>query len=127
MPPPQRLVSLDVFRGITIAAMILVNNPGSWDQIYAPLRHAVWHGWTAADMVFPFFLWISGVAMTLSFSRRKREGADKGKLLLHTARRAAAIFALGLLLNLIPNFDFAQVRIPGVLQRIGICYFFSPR
>lgn len=125
MPPPQRLVSLDVFRGITIAAMILVNNPGSWDQIYAPLRHAVWHGWTAADMVFPFFLWISGVAMTLSFSRRKREGADKGRLLLHTARRAAAIFALGLLLNLIPNFDFEQVRIPGVLQRIGICYFFA--
>ncbi len=125
MPTPQRLVSLDVFRGITIATMILVNNPGSWNQIYAPLRHAEWHGWTPTDMVFPFFLWISGVAMTLSFLRREQEGANKGKLLLHTARRAATIFALGLLLNLIPNFDFAHVRIPGVLQRIGICYFFA--
>ena len=125
MPTPQRLVSLDVFRGITIATMILVNNPGSWNQIYAPLRHAEWHGWTPTDMVFPFFLWISGVAMTLSFSRREQEGANKGRLLLHTARRAATIFALGLLLNLIPNFDFAHVRIPGVLQRIGICYFFA--
>lgn len=121
----HRLISLDVFRGITIAAMILVNNPGSWDQIYPPLRHAAWHGWTPTDMVFPFFLWISGVAMTLSFARRKEEGAKKGKLLLHTARRAATIFAIGLLLNLIPNFDFAHVRIPGVLQRIGVCYFFA--
>lgn len=125
MASSPRLISLDVFRGITIAAMILVNNPGSWDQIYSPLRHAAWHGWTPTDMVFPFFLWISGVAMTLSFARRKEEGADKGKLLLHTARRAATIFAIGLLLNLIPNFDFAHVRIPGVLQRIGVCYFFA--
>ena len=125
MATSQRLVSLDVFRGITIAAMILVNNPGSWDQIYAPLRHAAWHGWTPTDMVFPFFLWISGVAMTLSFARREEEGADKGELLLHTTRRAALIFAIGLILNLIPSFDFAHVRIPGVLQRIGVCYFFA--
>ena len=125
MPPPRRLVSLDIFRGITIAAMILVNNPGSWSEIYPPLRHAIWHGFTPTDMVFPFFLWISGVAMTLSFNRRKSDGANKANLLLHTARRAATIFGLGLLLNLIPNFDFAHFRIPGVLQRIGLCYFFA--
>ncbi len=125
MPPLQRLASLDIFRGITIAAMILVNNPGSWSHIYAPLEHAEWHGFTPTDMVFPFFLWISGVAMTLSFARRKNGGADRGNLLLHTARRGATIFAIGLLLNLIPKFDFAHVRIPGVLQRIGICYFFA--
>jgi predicted acyltransferase len=121
----QRLLSLDVFRGMTIAGMILVNNPGSWTAIYPPLRHAEWHGWTPTDMVFPFFLWISGMAMTLSFSRRKEQGADKGKLLLHTGRRAATIAGLGLLLNLIPAFDLASFRIPGVLQRIGICYFFA--
>jgi predicted acyltransferase len=121
----NRLLSLDVFRGITIASMILVNNPGSWTAIYAPLKHAEWHGCTPTDLVFPFFLWISGRAMTLSFSRRKEQGADRGRLLLHTTRRAATIFLLGLLLNLIPNFDFAHVRIPGVLQRIGICYFFA--
>jgi predicted acyltransferase len=121
----QRVTSLDIFRGITVATMILVNNPGSWDYVYPPLEHAKWHGWTPTDMVFPFFLWISGVAMTLSFARRKAAGADKGKLVLHTARRAASIFGLGLLLNLVPSFDFATVRIPGVLQRIGICYFFA--
>lgn len=121
----KRLLSLDVFRGLTIASMILVNNPGSGENIYAPLEHAEWSGWTPTDMVFPFFLWISGMAMTLSFARRVEEGADKGKLLLHTARRAAAIVGLGLLLNLVPKFDFAHVRIPGVLQRIGVCYFFA--
>ncbi len=125
MPQPQRLASLDVFRGLTIAAMILVNSPGSWAHIYAPLEHAQWHGFTPTDMVFPFFLWISGVAMTLSFARRKTEGADRAKLLLHAVRRGATIFVIGLLLNLIPMFDFAHVRIPGVLQRIGICYFFA--
>jgi predicted acyltransferase len=121
----KRLLSLDVFRGLTIASMILVNNPGSGEHIYAPLEHAEWSGWTPTDMVFPFFLWISGMAMTLSFARRVEEGADKGKLLLHTARRAAAIVGLGLLLNLVPKFDFEHVRIPGVLQRIGVCYFFG--
>lgn len=116
---------MDVFRGLTIASMILVNNPGSGEHVYALLEHAQWSGWTPTDMVFPFFLWISGMAMTLSFARRVDEGADKGKLLLHTARRAAAIVGLGLLLNLVPKFDFAHVRIPGVLQRIGVCYFFA--
>jgi len=118
----QRLLSLDVFRGVTIASMILVNNPGSWSYVFAPLRHAEWHGWTFTDLVFPFFLWMVGVAMTLSFARRVEQGDDRGKLLLHALRRGATIVALGLLLNLVPKFDFANVRIPGVLPRIGVCY-----
>jgi predicted acyltransferase len=119
-----RLESLDVFRGGTIAAMILVNNPGS-GAAYAPLLHAEWHGWTFTDLVFPFFLWIVGVAITLSFTRRVRRGDDRTALLLHTARRAAIIFAIGLFLNGFPYFDFGSIRIPGVLQRIAVCYFIA--
>jgi predicted acyltransferase len=125
----SRLVSLDAFRGATIAGMILVNNPGTWDAVYPQLRHAAWHGWTFTDFIFPFFLWIVGVAMTFSFARRVGEGADKGKLLLHVVRRAAIIFGLGLFLNGFPfgligdrEFALATIRIPGVLQRIAICY-----
>ncbi len=118
----QRLVSLDVLRGVTIAAMVMVNNPGSWEHVFPPLRHAVWHGFTFTDLVFPFFLWMVGVSLTLSFARRVQEGAHRANLYLHTLRRGTLIFGLGLLLNLIPAFDFAHVRIPGVLQRIGICY-----
>jgi predicted acyltransferase len=121
----QRLRSLDVFRGMTIAGMILVNNPGSWAHVYPPLLHAKWHGWTPTDMVFPFFLWISGLAMTLSFARRKQAGSDRARLLLHALRRGATIFLLGLFLNFLGRFDWSTVRIPGVLQRIGICYFFA--
>jgi predicted acyltransferase len=117
-----RLVSLDVFRGATIAAMILVNNPGSWEHVYPPLLHAEWHGWTFTDVIFPSFLWICGVAMTLSFARRVERGDSRSRLFLHTLRRAASIFALGLLLNAYPAFDLATLRIPGVLQRIAVCY-----
>lgn len=117
-------MSLDVFRGMTIAGMMLVNNQGASDA-YGPLKHAEWHGWTFTDTVFPFFLWIAGVAMTLSFARRVEEGADRGKLLLHVLRRSAIIFGLGLFLNGFPYFDFWTLRIPGVLQRIAVCYFFA--
>ena len=120
--PAGRLVSLDVFRGATIASMILVNNPGSWDAVYPPLRHSAWHGWTFTDMVFPFFLWIVGVAMTFSFAKRVERGDDRMRLFLHTARRAAIIFGLGLVLNGFPHFDLSTWRIPGVLQRIAVCY-----
>ena len=120
-----RLLSLDVLRGLTIAAMVMVNNPGSWSHVFPPLRHAVWHGWTFTDLVFPFFLWMVGLSLTLSFARRVEQGADRRQLYLHTLRRGALIFGLGLLLNLIPQFDFAHVRIPGVLQRIGICYLIA--
>jgi predicted acyltransferase len=120
-----RLLSLDVFRGATIASMMLVNNPGTWNAVYRPLRHAVWHGWTFTDIIFPFFLWIVGVAMTLSFARRLAQGADRKILLLHTIRRAALIFALGLLLNGFPYYDLSTLRIPGVLQRIAVCYLIA--
>ena len=111
--PSPRLESLDVFRGGTIAAMILVNNPGS-SAAYAPLKHASWHGWTFTDLVFPFFLWIVGVAITLSFAR--------GKPLPQVVKRSALIFAIGLLLNGFPYYNLSTIRIPGVLQRIAICY-----
>ena len=117
----DRLLSLDAFRGFTIAAMLLVNNPGDWGHVYAPLLHAHWNGWTFTDWVFPFFVFISGMAMTISLARRAQAGADKTALLLRTSRRALLIIGIGLLLNLIPYFNFDTVRIPGVLQRLGLC------
>lgn len=129
---PERLLSLDAFRGFTIAGMILVNNPGSWSSIYPQLAHASWHGWTFTDWIFPFFLWIVGVAMTFSFSVRKSKGDSKEKLLLNVLRRSAIIFALGLFLAGFPfglvwnhHFDISTIRIPGVLQRIAVCYFIA--
>lgn len=123
--PKGRLESLDVFRGATIAAMIMVNNPGSWKTTYAPLKHADWHGWTFTDLVFPFFLWIVGVAMVLAFAKRVERGESRGVLLGHAARRAAVIFALGLFLNGFPYFHLSTLRIPGVLQRIAVCYLLA--
>jgi predicted acyltransferase len=120
-PEAARLASLDAFRGFAIASMVLVNNPGDWDHLHAPLGHAEWNGWTFTDLVFPFFLFISGVSMAFSLGRRSRAGEDKPALVLAMARRAAIIFAVGLALNLVPSFDLATVRIPGVLQRIALC------
>ena len=117
-----RLRSLDAFRGATIAGMILVNNPGSWSHIHPPLAHAAWHGWTPTDLIFPFFLFIVGVSLTFSFARRHAEGHGRLELLSKIGRRAVVLFLIGLLLNLIPGFDFASVRIPGVLQRIAVAY-----
>ena len=111
-----RLVSLDVFRGLTMAAMVIVNNPGDWGNVYAPLLHAPWHGWTPTDLIFPFFLFIVGVSITLS-----RKSSSWGTIL----RRAAIIFALGLFLAGYPRFNIERWRIPGVLQRIAICYLFA--
>ena len=119
--PTGRLNSLDAFRGFTIAAMVLVNNPGDWSKLYSQLAHAPWHGWTFTDAIFPFFLFIGGVSMALSLGRLAAAGADKPKLLLKLAKRALLIFLIGFLLNLIPYFDFEKVRIPGVLQRIALC------
>jgi predicted acyltransferase len=121
-PTAGRLLSLDVFRGITIAAMILVNDPGSWSHIYTPLEHAEWNGWTPTDLIFPFFLFIVGVSMTLSFSSRVRRGVTRGSLAWHVLRRSALIFVIGLFLNGFPDFDLHSIRIMGVLQRIAICY-----
>jgi predicted acyltransferase len=105
--------------------MILVNNPGSSQFVYPPLKHAEWHGWTPTDLVFPFFVWIVGVSMTLSFAKRIEAGADRAELFRHALRRGALIFLIGFLLNLVPKFDFEHVRITGVLQRIGLCYIFA--
>lgn len=125
-PPPTRrstrLVSLDAFRGATIALMILVNTPGDGRFVYWPFRHAEWNGWTPTDVVFPSFLWIAGLALTLSFTRRRAGGMGRGVLLGQAARRAVILFALGLLVYAFPRFDPATFRIMGVLQRIAICY-----
>ena len=123
----QRLFSLDAFRGATIAGMILVNNPGSWSESYAQLKHSAWNGWTFTDMIFPFFLWIMGVALTFSFAKRREAGATSGALMVHVLKRALIIFALGIVVNGFPfgvgaAFSLATLRIPGVLQRIAICY-----
>jgi predicted acyltransferase len=121
----ERLASLDVFRGMTIALMILVNNPGNWKYVYPPLRHARWHGWTPTDLVFPFFLFIVGVSLSFSLSKRKTKGAGSFQLYIKIFQRSVILFALGLTLLLIPYFDFSTLRIPGVLQRIAICYLIA--
>lgn len=108
---------LDAFRGLTVAAMVLVNNPGSWQAVHAPLRHAAWHGLTPTDLVFPFFLVIVGLAIPPSLQGRPATGA-----LVRVGRRAVVIFALGLVLNGFPAYDWSTIRIPGVLQRIAVCY-----
>ena len=122
---PPRLVSLDVFRGITIAGMVLVNNPGTWSNIYWPLEHAEWDGWTPTDLVFPFFVFIVGVAIPLAFGRRMESGGSKRDLYWKIIRRTLIIFALGLFLNGLPYFQLSTIRIPGVLARLAVCYLFA--
>ena len=121
----QRLVSLDVFRGITIAGMVLVNNPGTWEHIYWPLEHASWSGWTPTDLVFPFFVFIVGVSIPLAFAKRIESGGSTRDLYLKIIKRTLIIFAIGLFLNGLPYFGLAEYRIPGVLQRLAVCYFFA--
>ena len=109
---------------MTIAGMVLVNNPGTWSAIYSPLKHAEWHGATPTDYIFPFFLFIVGVAIPLALGRRIEQGVAKDAY-LKIFRRAAIIFLLGLFLAAFPFFDLANLRIPGVLQRIGVCYLIA--
>ncbi|TDN37268.1 DUF1624 domain-containing protein [Hymenobacter sp. UV11] len=120
---PTRLVSLDVFRGLTVMLMTVVNNPGDWGHIYPPLEHAEWNGCTPTDLVFPFFLFIVGVSLAYALASAKRDGLPMGPVLARVARRAAVLFGLGVLTSLYPHFDFATVRIMGVLQRIALVYF----
>jgi predicted acyltransferase len=101
--------------------MVLVNNPGDWGNLYSQLEHAKWNGWTFTDCIFPFFLFIGGVAMALSLGRLAAAGADRPRLLMKLAKRAALIFLIGFLLNFMPYFNVEKVRIPGVLQRIALC------
>jgi len=137
---PPRLLAVDFFRGLTVALMILVNNPGSWAHVLPPLRHAAWHGLTPADLVFPFFLFIVGVAISLSLERRREAGASRRELARKIVRRTALIFLCGLLLGGFPfglplsaetaaAFGWGDVtdslsglRVMGVLQRIALCY-----
>jgi predicted acyltransferase len=122
---PARMVSLDVFRGLTIAGMILVNDPGTWSAVYWPLDHAEWNGWTPTDLIFPFFLFIVGVSMTLSFATRLKRGITRSRLARHVVIRGIAIFAVGLFLNAFPHPHWATLRYAGVLQRIGVCYLLA--
>ena len=115
---PTRLLSLDAFRGLTVAGMILVNNPGDWGHIYPPLEHAEWHGWTPTDLIFPFFLFIVGVSITFALRAGDNGAAASRKII----KRGLTLFLLGLFLNFFPRFDPTTVRIMGVLQRIGLVY-----
>jgi predicted acyltransferase len=119
-------MSLDLFRGATIAGMILVNNAGDEPNSYWPLKHAEWSGWTPTDLVFPFFLFIVGVAMAFSFDSRLKRGASRTELLRHLLWRGLALFALGMFLNGFPNqYQLTSWRVYGVLQRIAMCYVIS--
>ncbi len=114
LPQPLRLRSVDVFRGLTMAGMVIVNNPGDWNTVYAPLLHAEWHGWTPTDLIFPWFLVIMGTAMALAGPERAPWPA--------VLRRAATIAGLGAVHGRLPYFNPARWRIPGVLVRIALCY-----
>ncbi len=130
---PQRLLSLDFFRGITVAAMILVNNPGSWGNIYPPLSHAPWHGATPTDLIFPFFLFIVGVSIAYAMGSKKEDKSTHAKTIGKAIRRALTLFLLGFILAIFPRnfseFDLIEslktVRIPGVLQRISVVFLIS--
>lgn len=128
---PSRLLSLDFFRGATVAAMILVNNPGDWGNIYAPLAHAEWNGCTPTDLIFPFFLFIVGVSIAYAMGSKKTDSARHGNTILKALKRASILFGLGLFLSLYPAVfsnpieAFQHVRIPGVLQRIAVVFFIS--
>ncbi|WP_375583451.1 acyltransferase family protein [Cyclobacterium xiamenense] len=119
---PARLISLDALRGFTIAAMILVNYPGTWDQVYPPLLHASWNGLTMTDFIYPFFLFIVGVSIAFAYSKRLEAGFPKGEMYKKILTRSLKIFLVGIFLNLIPTFDFSDMRIAGVLQRIAIVF-----
>jgi predicted acyltransferase len=136
-PTKQRLLSLDFFRGLTVAAMILVNNPGSWSHIYAPLEHAEWNGCTPTDLVFPFFLWIVGVSIAFAMSSSKADPSTHNKTFFKAIKRGCTLFFLGFFLSIIMKIinavidgrsiwqAFETVRILGVLQRIGIVFIIS--
>ena len=122
MGEKKRLISLDTFRGFTIAAMIMVNYPGSWAHVYKPLLHVDWHGLTPTDLIFPFFIFIVGVSIALAYSKRLESGVGKTLMVKKILFRSIKIFAVGILLWLFPKFDFETIRYAGVLQRIAIVF-----
>ncbi len=126
MTRKHHLASLDAFRGIAVAGMILVNNPGNWNSVFPLLMHADWNGCTLADVVFPFFIFILGAAMPFAFARRIGQGDERRALYARIVRRTAWLVALGVLLNAIAAFPvLAGLRLPGVLQRIGLVYLLA--
>lgn len=120
----HRWTSIDFLRGLTVAAMILVNNPGAWEHIYPFLHHAVWHGCTLADLVFPFFIIVMGISIVLSLYKTKTAGTINSEVLIKIVRRSLILILLGLFLNWVPDFSLNNLRWPGVLQRLGLVYFF---
>ena len=129
MSTKQRFLSVDIFRGITIAAMIMVNNPGTWGAIYPPLKHSAWHGITPTDLIFPFFLFIVGMSISFAYSGKKKTGITRD-VYSKIISRSVKLIALGLILAgftlHFPFFkDLSTLRLPGVLQRIGVVFFFS--
>jgi predicted acyltransferase len=120
--PASRLVSLDVFRGVVIAGMILVTDPGTYSYVYSPLRHAEWMGATATDMIFPAFLFMAGLSISFSFASQIKRGTSPTMLVQHLLRRSLVLFILGLVLNGFPDYQLHSLRIPGILQRIAVCY-----
>jgi predicted acyltransferase len=119
------LLALDLFRGLTVASMLLVNNPGTWSAIYPPLEHAPWNGWTPTDLIFPFFLFIAGITTHLSLSKRREQGESDAALVRQILRRGSLIVLAGLLLQAFPYYPIERItemRFPGVLQRIGVAY-----
>ncbi|MEM6468575.1 MAG: heparan-alpha-glucosaminide N-acetyltransferase domain-containing protein [Planctomycetota bacterium] len=117
-----RLLALDVLRGLTIAGMVIVNDPGDWSYVYSPLRHATWNGITPTDFVFPFFLFVVGVSIVFAYTKRLEQGVRPRAMYRKICTRGVMIFGLGIALALFPHFNFSDVRIPGVLQRISIVF-----
>ena len=127
LPPPVRLASVDALRGLTVAAMLIVNTPGDWSHVYAPLRHATWHGCTPTDLIFPFFLFVAGISLTLSLAPRLAAGVSRAELARALSWRALRIIALGLALHALAWWAVSaeHFRPMGVLQRIGLCVLIS--
>lgn len=124
--PSKRIASVDALRGLAVAAMLLVNNPGDWSYVYAPLEHAAWNGWTPTDLVFPFFLFIVGVSLSLAMGARIEAGGGDA-LRVTVVKRALRILVLGVALHVLAWLVMGKpaLRIPGVLQRIGLCFAFT--
>jgi predicted acyltransferase len=120
--PPKRVLSVDVARGITIAFMILVNDPGDWNHVYGQLDHAFWNGWTLTDLVFPSFLFLIGASIIFSLQSRIAKGESRSALAGHIVRRAVILFVLGLFIAAFPHFHLTHLRLYGVLTRIALCY-----
>ncbi len=125
MKKNERLQSLDIFRGITVAAMILVNTPGNGEQVYAPLEHSKWNGCTPTDIVFPSFLFMVGISIVYALKNKRSDASTHAAVLLGAFRRMLLIIGIGLGIQLFYHFDFSTLRYPGVLQRIGVVYFIS--